>query len=172
MEHITAMKFAMKEALVLTISYGGFGRDAHREPNRFVFYIDTDAEKIAFINWYLLKLQNTDLFEGAGPFDGLVASFPDGSSALYFECNCGCEDYEKAERVFPLGSDANKLALYELIDAGQLCTIFGGMCSCGLNFKKVKARVAMDTEKTTAALETSLPMELAEKIVASAVSED
>lgn len=162
----------MKEALVLTISYGGAGREEHRVSPRFVFYIDTDAEKIAFINWYLIKLQVTDLFEGAGPFDALMANFPDGSSALYFECNCGCEKYEKAERVFPLGSDANKLALFEMIIAGELSTIFGGCCSCGLDFKKVKARVAMDTEKTTEALETNLPMEIAEKIVASALSED
>ena len=100
-----------------------------------------------------------------------MANFPDGSSALYFECNCGCEEYEKAERVFPLGSDANKLALFELIITGELGTIFGNMCSCGPDFKKVKARVAMDTEKTTEALETNLPMEIAEKIVASALSE-
>jgi hypothetical protein len=166
------MKFAMKEALVLTISYGGVGREEHRACPRFVFYIDTDAEKIAFIDWYLTKLQVTDLFEGAGPFDAFMANFPDGSSALYFECNCGCEEYEKAERVFPLGSDANKLALFELIITGELGTIFGNMCSCGLDFKKVKARVAMDTEKATAMLETNLPVELAEKIVASAVSED
>ncbi len=42
----------MKEALVLTISYGGVGRDEHRACPRFVFYIDTDAERIAFIDWY------------------------------------------------------------------------------------------------------------------------
>ena len=33
------MKFAMKEALVLTISYGGVGREEHRTSPRFVFYI-------------------------------------------------------------------------------------------------------------------------------------
>ena len=114
------MKFAMKEALVLTISYDGFGREEHRASPRFVFYIDTDAEKIAFINWYLLKLQTTDLFEEAGPFDGFVAIFPDGSSALHFECNCCHEEYEKAERIFPIGSNGNKLALFELIIAGEL----------------------------------------------------
>ena len=161
-------KFAMKEALVLTISYGGFGRQEHRTSPRFVFYIDTDAEKIAFINWYLTKLQVTDLFEGAGPFDAFMANFPDGSSALYFECNCHHDEYERDERVFPLGSDAHKLALYEQIITGELDPIFG----YGLHFKKVKARVAMDTEKTTEALETNLPMEIAEKIVASALSED
>ena len=166
------MKFATKEALVLTISYGGIGREEHRESPRFVFYIDTDAEKLAFIDWYLTKLQVTDLFEGAGPFDAFMANFPDGSSALYFECNCGCEEYEEAERVFPVGSDANRLALFELIITGELGTIFGNMCSCGLDFKKVKARVAMDAEKSIEALEANLPLELAEKVVASAVSED
>jgi hypothetical protein len=143
-----------------------------REPSRFVFYIDTDAEKIAFIDWYLTKLQDTDLFEDAGPFDPYMTNFPDGSIALYFECNCNHDTYEKDERVFPVGSDGSKLALSELIIAGELNTIFGGWCSCGLHFKKVKARVAMDTEKATEALENNLPMELAEKIVASAVSED
>jgi len=42
----------------------------------------------------------------------------------------------------------------------------------GWRFKKVKARVVMDTEKATKALETNLPVELAQKIVASAVSAD
>ena len=52
-------------------------------------------------------------------------------------------------------------------------TIFGGVCSfCGMSFRKVKARVPMDAEKSTEALENKLPMDLAEKIVASAVSED
>ena len=166
------MKFAMKEALVLTITYKDDGFDEYRESPRFVFYIDTDAEKIAFINWYLTKLQVTDLFKGTGAFDAFMANFPDGSSALYFECNCFHEEYDKDERVFPLGSDANKLALFELIITGELGTIFGNMCSCGLDFKKVKARVAMDTEKTAEVLETNLPMEIAEKIVASALSED
>ena len=165
-------KFAMKEALVLTISYGGFGREEHRACPRFVFYIDTDAEKIAFIDWYLTKLQVTDLFEDAGPFDAFIANFPDGASALYFQCNCHHDEYEKDVRVFPLGSDANKLALFELIITGELDTIFGMCGSSGLHFKKVKARVAMDAEKATEALEANLPMEIAEKIVASAVSED
>ena len=110
-------KFAMKEALVLTISYEGFGREEHPP---FVFYIDTDAEKIAFIDWYLTKLQVMDLFEDAGPFDAFIANFPDGASALYFQCNCHHDEYEKDERVFPLGSDANKLALFELIITGEL----------------------------------------------------
>ena len=96
-----------------------------------------------------------------------MTNFPDGSSALYFECEfVFLEEYGEDERVFPLGSDANKLALFELIIAGELDTILG------LHFKKVKARVVMDTEKATKALETNLPVELAEKIVASAVSAD
>ena len=96
-----------------------------------------------------------------------MTNFPDGSSALYFECKCEfLEEYGADERVFPLGFDANKLALFELIIAGELDTILG------LHFKKVKARVVMDTEKATKALETNLPVELAEKIVASAVSAD
>ena len=113
------MKFAMKEALVLTIPDGGDGPDRWRLSSRFVFYIDTDAEKIAFIDWYLIKLQVTDLFQGVDtPFRGLMTNFPDGSSALYFECEFEfLEEYGEDERVFPLGSDANKLALFELIIA-------------------------------------------------------
>jgi hypothetical protein len=162
------MKFAMKEALVLTIPDGGYGPDRWRESSRFVFYIDTDAEKIAFIDWYTTKLQVTDLFQNADtPFRGLMANFPNGSSALYFECEFEfLEEHGEDERVFPLGSDANKLALFEQIVSGELDEILG------LHFKKVKARVAMDTEKITEALETNLPMEIAERIVASAVSED
>ena len=162
------MKFAMKEALVLTIPDGGDGPDRWRSSSRFVFYIDTDAEKIAFIDWYLIKLQVTDLFQGVDtPFRGLMTNFPDGSSALYFECKFEfLEEYGEDERVFPLGSDANKLALFEQMVSGELDEIHG------LHFKKVKARVVMDTEKTIEALETNLPMEIAEKIVASAISEN
>ena len=162
------MKYAMKEALVLTIPDGGDGPDRWRLSSRFVFYIDTDAEKIAFIDWYLIKLQVTDLFQGVDtPFRGLMTNFPDGSSALYFECMFEFhEEYGEDERVFPVGSDANKIALADQIIAGELDTFFG------LYLNKVKARVAMDTEKATKALETNLPVELAEKIVASAVSAD
>jgi hypothetical protein len=162
------MKFATKEALLLTIPDGGDGPDRWRESSRFVFYIDTDAEKIAFINWYIIKLQVTDLFQNADtPFHGLMASFPDGSSALFFECDFEfLEEHGEDERVFPVGSDANKLALFEHMISGELDEILG------LHLKKVKARVVMDTEKTSLALETNLPMEIAEKIVASAVSED
>ena len=161
------MKYAMKEALVLTIPDGGDGPNRWRLCSRFVFYIDTDAEKIAFIDWFLIRLQYTDdLFQGVDtPFRGLMTNFPDGSSALYFECKFKfLDEYGEDERVFPLGSDANKLALFELIVAGELDTILG------LHFQKVKARVVMDTEKATKALETILPVELAEKIVASAVT--
>ena len=163
------MKYAMKEALVLTIPDGGDGPDRWRSSSRFVFYIDTDAEKIAFIDWYLIKLQVTDLFQGVDtPFRGLMANFPDGSSALYFECEFEFfEEYGDLEYVFPLGSDANKLALFEQMVSGELYTLLQG-----LDFKKVKARVVMDTEMATKALETTLPVELAEKIVASAVSAD
>ena len=162
------MKYAMKEALVLTIPDGGDGPDRWRLSSRFVFYIDTDAEKIAFIDWYLIKLQVTDLFEHMDtPFHGRMANFADGSSALYFECELEfLEEHGEDERVFPLGSDANKLALLEQMVSGELDEIHG------LHFKKVKARVVMDTEKTIEALETNLPMEIAEKIVASAISEN
>ena len=165
------MKYAMKEVLVLTIPDGGDGPDRWRLSSRFVFYIDTDAEKIAFIDWYLTKLQVTDLFERVDtPFRGFMANFPDGSSALYFECEFEFRaEYGHdgdLEYVFPLGSDADKLALSELIIAGELDTILN------LDFKKVKARVVMDTEKATKALDTKLPVELAEKIVAFTVSAD
>ena len=54
------MKYAMKEALVLTIPDGGDGPGQWRASSRFVFYIDTDAEKIAFIDWYV-KNVDTDV---------------------------------------------------------------------------------------------------------------
>lgn len=104
------MKFAMKEALVLTIPDGGYGPDRWRESSRFVFYIDTDAEKIAFIDWYTTKLQVTDLFQNADtPFRGLMANFPNGSSALYFECEFEfLEEHGVCER--PGQKKANALA--------------------------------------------------------------
>ena len=151
------MKFAKKEVLVLTIleEFNGPISD------RFLFYMDTDAEKIAFIDWYLTKLQVTDLFRGLTPFIPIVTNFVDGSSALYFECHGFFEQeeswrkYEEEERVFPVGSDANKLALFELIITGELDTIFGHHLGKSLDlpfgwprlhFKKVTARVPMDTE--------------------------
>jgi hypothetical protein len=158
------MTFVTKEALVLTVSKGGVGRKEYRERPRFVFYIDTDSEKLAFIDWFLTKLQVTDLFRNAMIFDGFIANFPDGSSALYFECCCPYEDYKEAERVFPLGSDANKLALFDLIVAGELDTIFGVCGSSGLYFKRVKAMVAMDAEKAAETLEAVLPADLANQI--------
>ena len=163
------MKFAMKEALVLTIPDGGDGPNRWRSSSRFVFYIDTDAEKIAFIDWYTTRLDTARwLFEHLDtPFRAFIGRFPDGSDALYFECEFEfLEEHGEDERVFPLGSDANKLALFEQIVSGELDEILG------LHFKKVKARVVMDTEKTIEALETNLPMEIAEKIVASAISEN
>ena len=162
------MKFAMKEALVMTLSDGTFGREAHAASPRFVFYIDTDAEKIQVVDWYIRKLQTTDLFEGVTPFDGFITDFPNGCKALYFECNCPYVDgYADEERLFPIGNDVEKLALFQLIIDGELDTIFAG-----LHLKKVKARVAMDTEKVTEVLKTNLPAEIAGMIVASAVAED
>ena len=178
------MKFATKEALVLTIDADFQGP----ESLRFLFYIDTDAEKIAFINWYLTKVQVTELFNGKTPFIPHLANFPDGSSGLYFKChNFFLQEepwrkYEEEERVFPIGSDANKLALFELIITGELDTLFGhrlgldgdsnGLGWPMVHFKKVKARVPMDTDAAAKVLKANMPTELAEKIVGSAVSED
>ena len=162
------MKYAMKEALVLTIPDGGDGPGRWRASSRFVFYIDTDAEKIAFIDWYV-KNVDTLFTHLDTPFRAFIAQFPDGTSALYFECEFVLlQKYGEDERVFPLGSDANKLALFELIIACELDEILG------LHFRKVKVRVPMDTEEATKALTAKLPVELAETIVASgsAVSEE
>ena len=41
-----------------------------------------------------------------------------------------------------------------------------------VHFKKVKARVPMDTDATAKVLEANMPTELVEKIVGSEVSED
>ena len=120
------MKFAMKEALVLTIPDGGNGPDRWRLSSRFMFYVDTDAEKIAFIDWYLTKLEVTELFDS--PFHAFTGKFPDGSDALYFQCMYDdlpdSDEDKENERVFPIGSDANKLALADQIIAGELDMFF------------------------------------------------
>ena len=58
------MKYAMKEALVLTTPDGGDGHGQSSASSRLVFYIDTDAERIAFIDWYVKKVDTMkSLFE-------------------------------------------------------------------------------------------------------------
>ena len=95
------MKFSTKNVLVLTIVGGELGREAHRACPRFVFFVDTDDEKLAFIEWFLTKLQVTDLFEDSMPFSGYIANTPEGASMLYFESDY-CE-YEDDERILGRG---------------------------------------------------------------------
>ena len=174
------MKYSTKNALVLTVASGESGREAHRASPRFVFYVDTVGEKLAFIDWFLTSLQ-MDEFDGSMPFTGHVAHQPakttsvnafglaeySHKSMLYFEAHY-CQ-YEEDERVFPVGTDANKLALFELIMTGELDTIFGIQGSAGLHFRIVKARFPMDADKAAESLGAKLPTEIAEQIVEEAI---
>jgi hypothetical protein len=168
------MKFSTKNVLVLTVVSG--------ESPKFVFYVDTDSEKLAFIDWFLTSLQ-MDEFDGIMPFDGHVAHQPakttginafghaqySHKSMLYFEAIYGKD--EEDERVFPIGTDADKLALFELIVTGELDTIFGMQGSAGFHFRMVKARFPMDVDKAAESLGAKLPTEIAEQIVQEATDE-
>ena len=133
----------------------------------FAFYVDTEAERLAFVEWFLTALLTSDLFDAVLPFKACMAHFPGGPNALYFEDKYG--HYETDERVIPLGTDANKLALFDLITTGELDTILGHRCMSGVAYRTVKTRAVMDTERATKCLEAKLPSELAEKIVREAV---
>ena len=165
------MKFATKDVLVLTVEVGeSLGREGHRVAPRFAFAVDSNREKLDFVEWFVSK-QYTGLFEGAMPFGGYVTTATSSMPRmLYFEANY--PDYDDDERAFPIGSDEDKLALFELISTGKLGTILGGDCMAGVRLRMVKARFHMNEEKTVKALDAKLPTELAEKIVASALADD
>ena len=176
------MKFSTKNVLVLTVVSGESSREAHRASPSFVFYVDTDGEKLAFIDWFLTSLER-DEFDGSMPFTGHVAHRPakttsvnvsghaeySHTSMLYFEANY-CK-YKKDERVFPIGTDGDKLALFELVVTGELDTIFGMQGYFGFRFRMVKARFPMDADKAAESLGAKLPTEIAEQIVEEATSD-
>jgi len=166
------MKFSTKDVLILTMNSGAFGRDAHRANQRHVFYVNTDAEKVEFIRWFIEAVQD-DAFDDAGWFSAHVATFPSAThshkSALFFEAHHS--DGEELERAFPITSEADKLALYELLITGGLSELLGVQHSAGWMFRLVKMQEAMDTEQAIATLDAKLPTELAEKIVGTAVHE-
>ena len=74
------MKFSTKDVLILTMNSGAFGRDAHRANQRHAFYVDTDAEKVDFIRWFIEAVQG-DAFDDAGWFSAHVATFPSAASS-------------------------------------------------------------------------------------------
>ena len=177
------MKFSTKNMLVLTVYDGESGREAHRaSPTRCVFYVDTDREKLGFIDWFLTSLQMNE-FDDSMPFTGYVAHQPtkttrvdafghaeySNKNMLYFEAHDST--HEEDERVFSIGTDADKLALFELIVTGELDTILGMYGNAGLHFRTVKARIHMDADKAAESLEAKLPTEIAEQIVHEATDE-
>ena len=178
---LRTVEYVTKQTLVVLTSDHQVHRRpaAHRACPPAAFFIDTDAERVVFVDWLVTTLttDSPNEFEDALEFRGLIVEFPtDGSRALYFESRYTYGPCEKEfyERVFRIDTVADKLALFELILAGELHEIFGGYGDGGgLRFKTVKARVAIDTTKAVVTLceATQLPLELAEKIVASTVSE-
>ena len=134
------MKFAMKETLVVTLPRGGDTCD----DTRYVHYVDTDEEKLAFISWFLENLNRSILDENSY-FRGLVARFPDASLALYFQRQQFAFPLQEEECVFPLRNDADKLALFDMIVAGVLDGLLDEHYPGGPSFKKVKTKVAVDT---------------------------
>ena len=111
------MKFATKDALVLTFHNGESGAENNRQQPRLAFYVDDEAEKLAFIEWFVDHAQS-DQFRSTTAFDAHVVRHPDAKFVLLFEAHYSHR--EKDERIFPIGSDADKLALFELIVTGEL----------------------------------------------------
>ena len=158
------MKFATKEALVID----DLSDTGNIEENRVVAYIDTDSEKIAFVDWFIMKLKSFD--SARDIFIINISKFLDGSGVLYFECiDDKVYEFGQYECLFPFDTPADKLALFHLIITGELDF---QIRSFDLRLHRYKARVAMDTERATEVLTTNLPVELAEKIVTVAVSKD
>ena len=98
------MRFATKDALVLTFDNGQFGVENNHQQPRFVFYVDDDAEKLEFVEWFIKSVQS-EQFSSTAPFDAHVIRTLDAKCVLFFESH-DC-DGEKDERVFPISSDTD-----------------------------------------------------------------
>ena len=144
------MEYGTKTAFVLAFCSGDTGPDQYR------FYIDTDAEKIAFIEWCAANLQ---LFKSKDAFHGYLCQFPCGGGGLYFEQN----EYEYVKAggeeedcmpgiIYPIRNDAEKLALFEQICNGELNTYVDEFDT----LKKINVRVPTQVP-------ISLPIDLAER---------
>jgi len=136
------MDFGTKTAFVITLSSGS------------EFYIDTDAEKIAFIDWFLANLQ---MFENESEFRGYMCKFQCGTDALYLEQRTEhvYADETNPEIIYPVRNDEEKLALFEQICKGELSTYVDEF----IWLKNINVRVLINKKKT-AELLTQVPIEL------------
>ena len=158
------MKYAKKETLVTRIK----SLDGCR--SCFVCYIDTDAEKVDFVDWLIHEVHTTRLFEVSYEVDVSVATFPDLSRALYIEMQ---DEHEDEHHIFPAHSVAEKVLLAEMFANSEMDRFFDvretESHGCHVSFRKTEARVPMDVEGAVVALSAALPSELAEKVVGTAV---
>ena len=143
------MRFTTKQALVITLSQNT--PDPPETP--FAFYVDTDDEKIAFIDWFVEHFQSGG-FQDFADFEAREGWLPGKRQAIYFEAKFGTEgksDPRKQERLFPIADEGEKLALFAYIAAGELDMI---LCPCGngVHINQVKAAVKLDAEEATAAI--------------------
>ena len=134
----------------------------------FAFYVDTNAEKVAFVDWFVNQFQSGG-FGDYVHFEAHEVWLPGERKAIYFEANFGLEgenDPMKQERLFPIADEGEKLALFQYIAAGRLDEI---LCPCGSSgevlIKPVKAVVKFEVEEASAALQTQLPQVLADRVI-------
>ena len=159
-ETATTMKYAKKESLVTSMK----SQDGHW--NCFVCYIDTDAEKVEFVDWLIHKVHTTRLFEVSNEIDVSVPTFPDLSRALYIKML-------DEHHIFPTRSVAEKVMLAEMFANGEMDRFFYMRDTEGhgghVSFQKAEARVPVDVDGAVLALSLVLPTELAEKVVNTAI---
>ena len=160
------MRFATKETLVTSMKCLEGGRYC------FVSYIDTDAEKVEYVDWLIHKICTTRLFEFSYEVDVSLATFPDLSRALYIRIHD--EDGEDGEHhIFPASTNEQKVLLVEMFENGEMDRFFDVRDTeshgCHVSFRKAEARVPMDVDGAVAALSATLPSELAEKVVVTAI---
>ena len=134
----------------------------------FVSYIDTDAEKVEYIDWLIHKIRTTCLFECSYELDLNVATFPDLSRALYIQI-------EEEHHVFPVRSAAEKVLLAEMLANGEMNRFFDVPATegqgCYVSFEKANAIVPMDVDGAVYMLSSVLPEDLAAKVVGAAIEE-
>ena len=162
------MKFTTKQALVLTLSNADVSPDTP-----FAFYVDTDIEKIAFVNWFVQHFQSGG-FRDFVNFEAHEVWSPEGKRAIYFEAIFGTEgqhDPTKQERLFPIASEGEKLALFSYVAAGDLDAI---LCphGCGVHVKLVTAAVKLDAGGATLAIANKVPQAVAQEIVGQLLNAD
>ena len=144
----TPVKYLVREALVVTLHCGGpllpdvhRSREDFKHQERYRFYIDTDKDKLEFIDWYL-DMQDEDFFHENMHFHGLVNH---SRLFIYYVTNFPTDDeLKKEELVLPIATVRDKLALFEQLTqgiSGPLAAICGNLGGATLLFDKVRARV-------------------------------